>query len=64
MANRVLKRPMFRMGGSPQYEFQEKTSGILSGMDGPKIWQRRAPRRRPRFRRRSREDRRFDPWGD
>ena len=37
MANRVLKRPMFRMGGSPQYEFQEKTSGILSGMDGPKI---------------------------
>ena len=37
MANRVLKRPMFRMGGSPQYEFQEKTSGILSGMDGPKL---------------------------
>jgi len=37
MVNRVLKRPMFRMGGSPQYEFQEKTSGILSGMDGPKI---------------------------
>ena len=37
MANRVLKRPMFRMGGSPQYEFQGKTSGILSGMDGPKI---------------------------
>ena len=25
------------MGGSPQYEFQEKTSGILSGLDGPKL---------------------------
>ena len=37
MANRVLKRPMFRMGGSPQYEFQEKTTGVLSGLDGPKI---------------------------
>ena len=36
MANRVLKRPMFRMGGSPNFEFQEKTSGILSGLDGPK----------------------------
>ena len=28
---------MFRMGGSPNFEFQEKTSGILSGLDGPKI---------------------------
>ena len=28
---------MFRMGGSPQYEFQEKTTGILSGLDGPKL---------------------------
>ena len=37
MANRVLKRPMFRMGGSPNFEFQEKTSGILSGLDGPKL---------------------------
>jgi len=37
MANRVLRRPMFRMGGSPNFEFQEKTSGILSGLDGPKI---------------------------
>ena len=37
MANRVLKRPMFRMGGSPEYEFQEKTTGILSGLDGPKL---------------------------
>ena len=37
MANRVLKRPMFRMGGSPQYEFQERTTGILSGLDGPKL---------------------------
>ena len=37
MANRVLKRPMFRMGGSPQYEFQERTTGVLSGLDGPKI---------------------------
>jgi len=36
MANRVLRRPMFRMGGSPNFEFQEKTSGILSGLDGPK----------------------------
>ena len=24
--NRILKRPMFRMGGSPQYEFQERTT--------------------------------------
>ena len=37
MANRVLRRPMFRMGGSPSFEFQEKTSGILSGLDGPKL---------------------------
>ena len=37
MANRVLKRPMFRMGGSPQFEFQERTTGILSGLDGPKL---------------------------
>ena len=37
MANRVLKRPMFRMGGSPEFEFQEKTTGILSGLDGPKL---------------------------
>ena len=37
MANRVLKRPMFRMGGSPQFEFQEQTSGVLSGLDGPKL---------------------------
>ena len=37
MANRVLRRPMFRMGGSPNFEFQERTSGILSGLDGPKI---------------------------
>jgi hypothetical protein len=37
MANRVLKRPMFRMGGSPRHEFQEQTSGILSGLDGPKL---------------------------
>ncbi len=36
MANRVLRRPMFRMGGSPNFEFQEQTSGILSGLDGPK----------------------------
>ena len=28
---------MFRMGGSPQFEFQEKTTGILSGLDGPKL---------------------------
>ena len=25
------------MGGSPNFEFQEKTSGILSGLDGPKL---------------------------
>ena len=37
MANRVLKRPMFRMGGTPRHEFQEQTSGILSGLDGPKL---------------------------
>ena len=37
MANRVLRRPMFRMGGSPNFEFQEQTSGILSGLDGPKL---------------------------
>ena len=37
MANRVLNRPMFRMGGTPRHEFQEQTSGILSGLDGPKI---------------------------
>ena len=37
MANRVLKRPMFRMGGSPQFEFQEQTSGVLSRLDGPKL---------------------------
>ena len=37
MANRVLKRPMFRMGGSPEFEFQERTTGILSGLDGPKL---------------------------
>ena len=37
MANRVLRRPMFRMGGSPSFEFQEKTSGVLSGLDGPKL---------------------------
>ena len=35
--NRVLKRPMFRMGGSPQFEFQERTTGVLSGLDGPKL---------------------------
>jgi hypothetical protein len=35
--NRILKRPMFRMGGSPQFEFQEKTTGVLSGLDGPKL---------------------------
>jgi len=35
--NRILKRPMFRMGGSPQFEFQERTTGILSGLDGPKL---------------------------
>ena len=28
---------MFRMGGSPQFEFQEQTSGVLSGLDGPKL---------------------------
>ena len=28
---------MFRMGGSPQFEFQERTTGILSGLDGPKL---------------------------
>ncbi len=37
MANRVLNRPMFRMGGTPRHEFQEQTSGILSGLDGPKL---------------------------
>ena len=37
MANRVLKRPKFRMGGSPQFEIQERTTGILSGLDGPKL---------------------------
>jgi hypothetical protein len=37
MANRVLRRPMFRMGGSPNFEFQEQTSGVLSGLDGPKL---------------------------
>ena len=37
MANRVLNRPMFRMGGTPRHEFQEPTSGILSGLDGPKL---------------------------
>ena len=35
--NRILKRPMFRMGGSPQFEFQERTTGVLSGLDGPKL---------------------------
>ena len=25
------------MGGSPQFEFQERTTGILSGLDGPKL---------------------------
>ncbi len=29
MRNRILKRPMFRMGGS--------TDGILSGLDTPKL---------------------------
>ena len=28
---------MFRMGGTPRHEFQEQTSGILSGLDGPKL---------------------------
>ena len=28
---------MFRMGGSPQFEIQERTTGILSGLDGPKL---------------------------
>ena len=28
---------MFRMGGSPQFEFQERTTGVLSGLDGPKL---------------------------
>ena len=37
MANRVLNRPMFSMGGTPRHEFQEQTSGILSGLDGPKL---------------------------
>ena len=37
MANRVLNRPVFRMGGTPRHEFQEQTSGILSGLDGPKL---------------------------
>jgi len=37
MANRVLNRPMFRMGGTPRHEFQEQTSGVLSGLDGPKL---------------------------
>ena len=25
------------MGGTPRHEFQEQTSGILSGLDGPKL---------------------------
>ena len=25
------------MGGSPQFEFQERTTGVLSGLDGPKL---------------------------
>ena len=25
------------MGGSPEFEFQERTTGILSGLDGPKL---------------------------
>ena len=32
MANRVLKRPMFRMGGSPQYEFQEEQLVYYPGL--------------------------------
>jgi len=32
MANRVLRRPMFRMGGSPNFEFQERQVVYYPGL--------------------------------